>query len=135
MPTLLTAVVLITGVIVASFWRRRRFSDLPDLSDDLFVAEFADGRRSFGRDEILEERRNVSSTWGIPYVKLDPRMRLPDFSRRTDYGLTLQPRDLLDELARVLERAGVAVPQNPPQEIAEIMELLIEGRRRLRGRA
>ena len=112
------------AMAVAYEWlRRRRFKDLPSMSDDDFASAIVQRRPDLKRDDILRWRRFVADTIGLPARYVTPTTRLSALAPLCDAGLTLQPGDLIEEvMARARKR--VRSPADVPDELGEIVVLL-----------
>jgi hypothetical protein len=101
--------------------RRRRFKDLPSMSDDDFASTIVRRRPDLKRDDILRWRRFVATTIGLPARHVTPNTRLSALALLCDAGLALQPGDLIEE---VMLRGRKRSPADVPDELGEIVVLL-----------
>ncbi|HEY6824713.1 MAG TPA: hypothetical protein VI195_09750, partial [Steroidobacteraceae bacterium] len=82
--------------------RRRRFRDLLEESDEVFLSGVLRQLPTAKPGDVLRERGWIAVLSGLPRKKVAYGLRLADLIERADAGLALQPGDLLEDLDRRL---------------------------------
>lgn len=127
-PTLLLIFVAVAVAALGVLYRRVRSRDLPDISDREFFEELT--RRSpimASPEVVLQERRRVARTLGMPPEKLAPGQTVDFLSERLAYmgDFSVAWNDLLDEASESRAAAGLDQRPETPETIGEVIEDLL----------
>jgi len=124
--------LLIGGAALAAgstLLKRRKLKDLPDVSNEEFLSMYR-FRSDRSDSKVIEERKAIAESLGVPYQKLSPSQTFKSFSRYTGFigEYEIGMSDLGDELAHVCKQAGLRAPDPFPETVEEFINEMMKAK-------